>query len=84
MRCIDIRELPAQSDDEIRAGETDAVERDDEVLGYFVPRRKSDPQADQEAATALARRIADLRARGWLDEDEIDEAGLLKRDVVQR
>ena len=84
MKHIDISALPLEPDDELRAGETYAVERDGEVVGYFVPRKKKDAPADQAAASDLARRISELRARGWLENDELSEANLLKRDVVPR
>jgi len=69
MKRIDIGDLPNQSDEQLGEGETYAVERDGEVLGFFVPTKRRDPVADRAAVEAFQRRLADLKAKGWLDED---------------
>jgi hypothetical protein len=37
MRRITIDKLPSQTDEEIRSGPTYAVEREDRIVGYFLP-----------------------------------------------
>jgi hypothetical protein len=72
MKHIDIRDLPDQSDDELGEGETYTVERDGKVVGFFVPKKKRDPQADRAAVEAFQRRLAELRAKGWLDDEMLE------------
>ncbi|MFN8635558.1 MAG: hypothetical protein U0893_17060 [Chloroflexota bacterium] len=72
MKRIDIRDLLNQSDEQLGEGETYAVERDGEVVGHFVPKKHRDPEADRAAVAAFQHRLADLRAKGWLDDEMLD------------
>jgi hypothetical protein len=83
MRHIDIRELPTEPDDELRSGETYAVERDGEVVGYFVPRRKKDPDEVARALEAFDRTITRALRPGYTREQLAEDLDLSKplRDV---
>jgi hypothetical protein len=78
MKQIDISELPTQTDDEIRHGETYAVTRDGEVVGYFLPRKREDPEKLQEALEALDRTIQDALRNGYTSEQLAEDLDLSK------
>ena len=52
MRRIDIREWPNQSTEQIRSGETYAIEPDGEVLGYLIPTSRTDPEPNKRMLEA--------------------------------
>jgi hypothetical protein len=81
MRRIDIDELPRQTDDEIGEGETYAVERDGEVVGYFVPVAKEDPQKLRESLEEFDRLVEQTRISAGVSTDEVlDWVTLRERD----
>jgi hypothetical protein len=84
MRHIDIRDLPNQTDDEIRSGMTIAVERDGEILGYFLPRRKMDPKELEAAFSRLDATIEGAIKNGYTRERLAEDLDLSKpfRDDV--
>jgi antitoxin (DNA-binding transcriptional repressor) of toxin-antitoxin stability system len=84
MRRIDIRELPDQSDEEIRSGETYAVERDGKVLAYLVPVRHIDPDEAQKAFDQLNRTIDESLQNGYTREqlaEDMDLSRPFKGDI---
>lgn len=84
MKHIDISELPKQTDDEIRGGNTFAVERDGEVLGYFVPRRKKNPEKLLAELEALNRTIDEALSNGYTREqlsEDLDLGKPLRSDI---
>jgi hypothetical protein len=78
MRHIDIRELPGQSDDEIRAGETYAVERDGQVLGFFLPVKQKDAEKRRKAFEALDRTLDEVLKNGYTGEQLAEDMDLSK------
>ncbi len=78
VRQLDVREVPHLSDDEIRAGGNYAFERDGEVLGYFVPRKKVDWKALRKAFDALDRTIDTSLRNGYTREQLAEDLDLSK------
>ena len=78
MRHVDIRELPIRSNDEIRTDGSYAVERNGEVIGSFVPRKKKDPKAMQEAWDAFDRTIESMLRDGYTREQLEEDFDLSK------
>ncbi len=71
MKSIDVHELSERSVIAQARGETLAVERDGEVIGYFIPRKKKDPEKIRKAFEKFDRAIENALANG-LTREELD------------
>ena len=78
MRHIEIDELPARTDDDIRSGGTIALERDGEVLGYFLPVKPKDVERIQRDLEALDRTIDAALLNGYTREQLAEDLDLSK------
>lgn len=72
MKHIDICDLPNLTADDLGEGEAYTVRRDGDVLGYFVPKHREDPEKKRREAEAFRRKLAEYRANGWLDTEILD------------
>jgi hypothetical protein len=86
MRHIDIGELPSETDDEIRSGETYVVERNGAIVGYFLPLKVKDTERLRQDLEALDRTIDAALQNGYTREQLADDLDLSKpfRDDPER
>ena len=68
MRSIDISELPAETDEEIRAGDTYVVERNGQTVGYFLTLTVKDTEQLRSDLEALDRSIDAALQNGYTRE----------------
>lgn len=78
MKRISIEKLPAQTDDDIRSGGTFAVERDGEVLGYFLPVKPKDVERIRRDLEALDVSIEAALQNGYTREQLAEDLDLSK------
>jgi hypothetical protein len=78
MRRISNEELPAHSDDDIRGSGTFAVERDGQVLGYFLPVKPKDVERVREHLEALHRSIDAALQNGYTRDQLTEDLDLSK------
>jgi hypothetical protein len=71
VRRISITDLPTASEDELGEGQTYAVERDSEAVGYFVPVVKRDEAKMAEAMDAFDRMVEYTRTAAGVSRDEV-------------
>jgi hypothetical protein len=78
MKRISMEELPSQTDEDIRSGGTFAVERDGEVLGYFLPVKPKDVERIRRDLEALDRTIEAALQNGYTREQLAEDLDLSK------
>ena len=71
MNRISITDLPTEPEDELGEGETYAVERDGEVVGYFVSVVKRDEARMAEAMEAFDRMVEQTRIAANVSRDGV-------------
>jgi hypothetical protein len=77
-RRIDINDLPEESNDTIRTGPNYAVERDGNLVGYLVPRKKRDQEAIERKLRELDRLIDQSLRNGYTREQLVEDLDLSK------
>jgi hypothetical protein len=78
MRYIDISELPAETDEEIRSGDTYVVERNGKIVGYFLPLKAKDTEQLRNDLEALDRSIDGALQNGYSREQLAEDLDLSK------
>jgi hypothetical protein len=84
MRYIDISELPAETDEAIRSGDTYVVERNGEIVGYFLPLKLKDTEQIRRDLEALDRTIDAALRNGYTREqlaEDLDFSKPLRDDL---
>ena len=83
MKRISIEDLPTHTDDDIRGSGTFAVERDGQVLGYFLPVKPKDVEQIRRDLEALDRSIEAALQNGYTREqlaEDLDFSKPLRAD----
>ena len=76
MRYIDISELPAETDEELRSGDTYVVERNGKIVGYFMPLKVKDTEQIRRDLEALDRTIDAALRNGYTREQFAEDIDL--------
>jgi antitoxin (DNA-binding transcriptional repressor) of toxin-antitoxin stability system len=71
VRTIGVREFRDQATTLLASGETLAIERHGEPVGFFVPIAATDRRAGAKALGRLGRAVADVLDVAGIDEDEL-------------
>ncbi len=71
MRTIGVREFRDQATTLLASGETLAIERHGEPVGFFVPIAATDRRAGLEALGRLGQSVAHVLDLAGIDEDEL-------------